>query len=429
MITRIEATRYRCFEQLDLELSGFDVLVGANGSGKTTLLDIPGLLGEMLRARSVSSPFLASRDGSSPRASTLTELVFQGRGEWFILALEATLPDRVIRDLLEGATEKVRQDEERWPRTVRYEVRLEIFNNQLDIKNEYLFVFSRKDEPKRSSSSKIAPRLQGEVARRRSWVFPLFREYGGEAEFRREVGRRNVRKATVNSTQLALPRVQFESGEEYPAARWMHDLLVEDAVFLRPNWDAARRASPPGLPDRLMSSAANIPWLALQVKETNPDKWELFLQQVQVALPQVRALDVLVRDDDRHAYFVVNYDGDFQVPTSGLSDGTLHIITLSLLPYLERPPRLLLVEEPENGIHPQAIEAVMQGVSSMYDSQVVVTSHSPVVLATTSLDQILVARGSHTGAVEVIRGDAHPRLAEWQGELDLPMLFAAGVLG
>jgi len=429
MITRIEATKYRCFEELDVDFAGFDVLVGANGSGKTTLLDIPGLLGEMLRARSVSTPFLSSQDSNSPRASSLNELVFQGRGEWFILAVEAALPDRVIRDLLEGATERVRQDEARWPRTARYEVRFEIFNNQLDIKNEYLFVFSDKDMPKRLSAGKAAPRLQGEVARRRSWVFPLFREYGGEAVFRREVGKGGPRRATVNSGQLALPRVQFESAQEYPAARWMHDLLVEDAVFLRPDWDAARQASPPGLPDKLMSSARNAPWLALQLKEDAPDKWNLFVQQVQVALPQVRNLDVVVREDDRHAYFVVHYEGDFQVPTSGLSDGTLHIIALSLLPYLANPPRLLLIEEPENGIHPQAIEAVMQGVSSMYDTQVVVTSHSPVVLATTSLDQILVARTSRTGAVEVIRGSAHPRLAEWKGELNLPMLFAAGVLG
>ena len=49
MITRIEATRYRCFDKLDVELGDFRVLVGANGSGKTTLLDVPVLLGDLLR--------------------------------------------------------------------------------------------------------------------------------------------------------------------------------------------------------------------------------------------------------------------------------------------------------------------------------------------------------------------------------------------
>lgn len=429
MITRIEATKYRCFEQLDVQLSAFELIVGANGSGKTTLLDIPGLLGEMLRSRNVAMPFLESRNGGSPRASSLNELVFGCLGEWFILAVEAQLPERVIRDLLEDATERVRQDEARWPRFARYEVRFELFNDRLDIKNEYLFIFSNRDQPGRTSAKRAAPRLHGEVARRRGWKFSLFREYGGEAEFRREVGKGTVYSAKVNPQQLALPRVQFESANEYPAARWLHDLLVEEAVFLRPDWDTARRASPPGLPPRLMSSAGNLPWLARTLKTDAPDKFEMFVRHVQVALPQVRNIDVLVREDDRHAYFVVKYEGGFSVPTSGLSDGTLHILTLSLLPYLIAPPRMLLVEEPENGIHPQAIEAVMQGLSSMYDTQVVVTSHSPVVLATTLLEQILVARTAENGSVQVLRGTEHPRLSRWRGALDLPTLFASGVLG
>ncbi len=44
MITRLEATRYRCFERLGVDVGDFRVLVGANGSGKTTLLDLPVLL-------------------------------------------------------------------------------------------------------------------------------------------------------------------------------------------------------------------------------------------------------------------------------------------------------------------------------------------------------------------------------------------------
>ncbi len=54
MITRLEATRYRCFERLGIDVGDFRVLVGANGSGKTSLLDLPGLLGDLLDAKSVA---------------------------------------------------------------------------------------------------------------------------------------------------------------------------------------------------------------------------------------------------------------------------------------------------------------------------------------------------------------------------------------
>ena len=95
MITRLEATRYRCFERLGIDVGDFRVLVGANGSGKTTLLDLPVLLGELLRTNNVAIPFLERRADLAPRAGSLSELVFAGRGNDFSLAVEARLPDDV----------------------------------------------------------------------------------------------------------------------------------------------------------------------------------------------------------------------------------------------------------------------------------------------------------------------------------------------
>jgi hypothetical protein len=198
-----------------------------------------------------------------------------------------------------------------------------------------------------------------------------------------------------------MPRVLFESEAGYPAARWLHSLLTADAVFLEPNWSAMRQASPPGQPKVITANGRNIPWLALELKrEGAPEALRLdyrseryadWIAHVQTALPQVTDIEVREREDDHHAYFVVSYKGDFKVPSLGLSDGTLRILTLTLLPYLSKQPAILVTEEPENGIHPRAIEAVLQSLSSMYDSQVWVSSHSPVVLGRAKLDQLLCA--------------------------------------
>ena len=68
-------------------------------------------------------------------------------------------------------------------------------------------------------------------------------------------------------------------------------------------------------------------------------------------------------------------------------------------------------------------------VLALYDSQVWVSSHSPVVLARAKLDQLLCARLASEGGVEMVAGTDHPRLQEWRGGIDLGSLFAAGVLG
>jgi predicted ATPase len=65
----------------------------------------------------------------------------------------------------------------------------------------------------------------------------------------------------------------------------------------------------------------------------------------------------------------------------------------------------------------------------VYDSQVWVSTHSPVVLAYTELESMIVMRGSKENGAEAIPGNKHPRLQDWQGSIDLGSLFAAGVLG
>lgn len=429
MITRIEATRYRCFDKLDVDLGDFRVLVGANGSGKTTLLDIPVLLGDMLEARTIGDAFLRDRDHRAPRASGFRELIFQGRGDFFILAIEAALPEQAARDLLEGMTETARAKEERRPTHLRYEVRLQLFNEtELQVQNEYLFAFPEAHAPTRNDG---APRMHGEVSPHRNWKFILKREYGGKAEYTPETTQRaRVIASDLGPDLLALPRVLYESKLEFPAARWLLSLLTEDAVFFDPDWNALRLASMPGLSKtQVLGSGKNAPWLALELQKTDPERFALWKSHVRLALPQISDISIHEREDDHHAYFRVRYGDSYEVPSSGLSDGTLRILVLTLLAYVSKPPRFLVTEEPENGIHPQATEVVLQSLSSIYDSQVIVSSHSPVVLASMNLDQILAARIAESGASEVIAGPRHPRLVNWKGEVSLSTLFATGVLG
>jgi hypothetical protein len=72
-----------------------------------------------------------------------------------------------------------------------------------------------------------------------------------------------------------------------------------------------------------------------------------------------------------------------------VSDGTLRLLALTILANLRSATGIYLVEEPENGIHPTAVETVYQSLSSVYDGQVLVATHSPVMLAISSPEQLL----------------------------------------
>jgi predicted ATPase len=421
MITRIEANRKRCLENIGIDIPQYAVLVGAKGSGKTTVLDIPCLLGDLMKQRDITQAFTQKQEGRSARCTSLRELVFCNRGNDFFIALETPLPDEVIRLLIDGLPAS-QKDESHWPKTVRYELRLEIFNEkQIQVKNEYLFLYSDKNQPIHENAQ-----IYGEDPHR-DWRFIIKREYGKDAYFREETQKTRSRTTKVEASMLALPRVQFESKNEYPTAMWFYDLIIQNYLFFQPNLKALQIASPPGLADTLLPDASNLPHLALTLQDQDVSQFKLWQEHVKTALPNIEHIELKEREEDHHVYFRIFYQGGYEVTSSGLSEGTLKILALTILPYLKMLPAIVFLEEPENGIYPQAIETILQSLSSAYDSQIVVSSHSPIVLANSSLNQILCARIDTNGAASIISGQDHPQLKDWKGGIDLGALFASGV--
>lgn len=68
----------------------------------------------------------------------------------------------------------------------------------------------------------------------------------------------------------------------------------------------------------------------------------------------------------------------------------------------------------------------MQSLRSLYDRQVWVSTHSPVVLATTQLSELLITSLDRSGAASVVAGEKHPRLATWKGAIDARQLVCDG---
>lgn len=71
---------------------------------------------------------------------------------------------------------------------------------------------------------------------------------------------------------------------------------------------------------------------------------------------------------------------------------------------------------------------MFHSLSSVYDAQVLLATHSPEFVAIADVKQLLVFGKTADGVVDVVPGSSHPRLREWQNEIDLGTFFALGVL-
>jgi predicted ATPase len=73
-----------------------------------------------------------------------------------------------------------------------------------------------------------------------------------------------------------------------------------------------------------------------------------------------------------------------------LSEGMLYWLAFAALPYLD-PAAVVLIEEPENGLHPARIAEVMRVLRDISSStQIVIATHSPLVINELQADEVTV---------------------------------------
>jgi predicted ATPase len=190
-----------------------------------------------------------------------------------------------------------------------------------------------------------------------------------------------------------------------------------------------RNPSPPNLQRELRPDGSNLPWVVAELQQRTPERHQAWVEHLRSALPDLRNVTTVERDEDRHRYLMLEYDEGLRVPSWMASDGTLRLLALTVPAYLPEFNGILLIEEPENGIHPRAVETMFQSLSSVYGAQVLLATHSPVILSVTDIRDVLCFARDPSGATDIVSGDQHPSLRNWRGETNLGTLFAAGVLG
>ena len=178
---------------------------------------------------------------------------------------------------------------------------------------------------------------------------------------------------------------QFESGlaaDKHRTSRHLLDILhcyrihhFHDASPGSPPRRTARRADS----HHLQGNGSNIASWLFHLKETNPESFDLIESLVRQVSPFFGAF-VLRPMDSAGLHVRLEWkarDRDDYFDIAAMSDGTVRFICLACLLLQPNLPPLILVDEPELGLHPSAI-AILAGMvhSASAATQLIVSTQS-----------------------------------------------------
>jgi predicted ATPase len=406
MIQLLQARNFRMLRSNSVAIGPFQVLVGQNSCGKSTFLGALQLISDILRG---GVHFAVER-----LAPSFYDLCFD-IAEPIAFAIELSAA----------------RDQEN--RRLRYEIEIGLDGESgIRVLRENLFIIPTAPEVQASLFGREA--LSIPIIHRaapKHWRKVVSKTEEGRDYFRDEktdwnnVFRFGLEKAALGS----LP----EDPDRFPLSISVRNTLRDGVRTLVLDAEEMKSASPPGASTKIALNGSNLPHVVRAFQKRDKVLFAQWVQHVATAVDGLESVEVREREEDRFLVLQARFRGQHHepVPSWMVSDGTLRLMALTLLSYAatEDDLDIYLIEEPENGLHPLAIQVAFEALSKPPSgSQILCATHSPIFLAHASLDQALVFRRSKEGYAIVRRGPEIPELQEWVGRVSLPDLFVTGVL-
>src|SRR5208283_5302185 len=123
-------------------------------------------------------------------------------------------------------------------------------------------------------------------------------------------------------------------------------------------------------------------------------------------------------------------EGNYSIPATRLSDGTLRYLCLLAILCDPEPPPLVCIEEPELGLHPDILPKLADRlVDASQRTQLIVTTHSDILVdAMSERPEAVIICEKHSGQTTMERLDKK-MLSAWLQQYRLGELWTRGELG
>ena len=370
---------------IDLPLEPLNVLIGPNGSGKSNLLEALSLL------------------HAAPRSLPAPVKAMGGIWEWLWKG-DAAPKTGIIEALVNNPQQP------KMPLRHRLEItenggRFEVVDESIENAKPYT------DE---HTDTYFYYRYQRGN--------PVINDRNGEP--------RGLRRDAVHPEESILSQ-RGDDPDHYPV---LHQLREQyGGIRLYRNWefgpDAELRRPPlADAPSTFMLERGQN--LALALSKLRGERRQEFVKALQQLYDGVVDFQVEVGGGRAELFVAERGRGARYIPASRLSDGTLRYMTLAAILLDPNPPPLLVIEEPELGLHPDVTLTMSRLlIEASQRTQLVITTHSHGLVDGLDDCPTSVVVCENDDGASIFERLEPEYLKEWLTEYSLGKLWSAGDLG
>jgi predicted ATPase len=182
--------------------------------------------------------------------------------------------------------------------------------------------------------------------------------------------------------------------------------------------------------DRLLADGGNLALLLARIR-LDPPRMRAIVDKLKDVYASVNDIETKTEGGTIQVFL---QDDGFPLPARRISDGTMRFLCLLVVLTDPEPPPIVLIEEPELGLHPDAIVALADLLRDAAErTQLIVTTHSEALVDKfgDTPEAVLVvdkAEPSEGGSTYVRRLDRED-LKEWLEAFSLGRLWRMGEIG
>lgn len=401
MLTRLRVNGFKNLRDVDLKFGLFTCIAGPNGVGKSNLFDAILFMSDLSSMPIVKAASRAR--GTNGRVSDFASLFAREKNQTndtMEFVVEMIVPGEVVDDFERPAkptatfleytlTLRLNQNSDDSLSKDPIYIEKEALRAQSSSQSDRLLEFPQRKQVPRHFIFGPGKRTTPFIATDEETVLLLYGERG--------LGGRPTKVPARKSPQTVLSGVNSASHPTTLAVRremqsWR--LLQLEPTALRKPDDFADEA-------QISAEGEHIPNTLIRL-----EKNAQVASRLAELIPGVMSVGVDSDEVRQQRTVQVTMQGGQRYSASSLSDGTLRFLALSVLASDPKATGLTCMEEPENGIHPLRIPEMLKLVRSLSDAdfetpedwsdrgairQVIINTHSPLVVAGLPDDELLMA--------------------------------------